>query len=490
MISSRASVKESLRQVLSQKAGKLGLTSRAPYAQYQGRPVDFIREVLGQEPWEKQQTIAKDLDEKHFVTVASCNGAGKTIIAAWMALYFMNCFQNCTCVLMAPGHIQVKKFWRNMREAFWTSRLPLGGEMQTEKYEFDSMWYTYGIASDKEERYQGDHAPPGGILVVIMDEASGVKPFVFNAVQGYLTSKNSYVFLIGNPNNSEGGFYDSFNKTGDKWVKHTITAFEVPEEINGNPVMDKSWIEECRRIWGEDSPQWEVRVLGRFPKTGGDYQLIPRWVLEYAKDAVPDTHHFNVIGKHVGVDLSRGANDNNVMCLTDNGILAGTHTWTSRDAMQTAERIVTLAKDWGVPDGNLHMEADGVGGPIIDRVRQLGMTVDEVRSAGPAMYDWRDITGNTTFSSRKAELAFVGSLALKHDPPLQSIPELPEYAQYWKELQRINYDDGMDKEKTHGKVKMEDKRKLVQRTGVSPDHADAWFLSLSRMGSGTRVWFI
>ena len=439
-------------------------------------------------PWSKQEQIATDLDLHHFVAVASCNGAGKTVIASWIALYFMNCYQNCVCVVTAPVFTQVQLFWRQMSSTFWSSRLPLGGEMQAAKYQFESLWYAHGLASDKEERYQGHHAPPGGVLVVIVDEASGVKPYVFNAIQGYLTKDDSYVLLIGNPNNSEGGFYDAFNKSSERWKKHSISAFDVPEEINGQPIMSRQYIEDCRMLWSEESPQWQVRVLGQFPKSGADYQLIPKWVLEGAKDCVPDVMHFNIPGRHMGVDLSRGSNDNNVACCTIDGVLSESSHWTSRDGMETAARIVQLAKDWNIPDGNCHMEADGVGGPIIDRCRQLNLTVDEVRSAGQPSYDWRDITGNTTFASRKAELAFVGGLTLRKQ--MQAIPDAPQFAPYWKELQTVNYDDGIGSERHHGKVKMEDKRALVKRMGYSPDFADAWFLSLSRMGGGTRVWFV
>jgi hypothetical protein len=55
----------------------------------------------------------------------------------------------------------------------------------------------------------------------------------------------------------------------------------VPESI-----ISREWIAEQAEIYGEDSPQYFVRVLGKFPPKGGDYQLIPEVGVDGAAESV------------------------------------------------------------------------------------------------------------------------------------------------------------------------------------------------------------
>ena len=55
----------------------------------------------------------------------------------------------------------------------------------------------------------------------------------------------------------------------------------------------------------------------------------------------------------------------------------------------------------------------------------------------------------------------------------------------WRQLQWTNFQYN-----ERGFLLMEPKEKLRQRYGASPDYADAWFLSLSRVYSQRRVFFV
>lgn len=57
-------------------------------------PVFFVRQVLGGDPWEKQEEILEAVRDHRRVAVRACHGVGKTKVAAWVALWFLYCHKN------------------------------------------------------------------------------------------------------------------------------------------------------------------------------------------------------------------------------------------------------------------------------------------------------------------------------------------------------------------------------------------------------------
>lgn len=427
------------------------------------------------DPWGKQEQIVEDLLKHRFVTVVSCNGAGKSTLAAWITTYFQECHPNCQTWIVAPTTAQIWGVtWRRLRHTHGTSKRPLHGEMLMKRWEHGPQWYATGISTDKEEQFQGIHATDAkSPLFVLVDEASGVKPYVFDAISGWLTTPNCYVLLIGNGNKSEGPFFESHHR--GPYVRHSISAFDVPRHI-----IPMSWIDMMREQHGEDSPQWEVRVKGTFPKKGADWQLIPEWLLQQAAEARPTAKSEGV---HMGVDVARSGSDNNVAIRTNNGVVDNIHFWQTNDTMVTAEKVAMLKTEWNIPMGNCHIEEDGIGGAVVDRLREAGHEVDAVKSGGEPTGEHMEYTGDMKFGYRKAELAFAARQMMFRGEAV--IPNTGEFSNLWKDVQRINYEmDGK------GRTVLEAKKKLRARTGISPDFADAWFVSFSRQGSMTRLFFI
>ena len=77
--------------------------------------------------------------------------------------------------------------------------------------------YAYGFSTNTEDRFQGFHS---GNILVIVDEASGVDEFIFNAIRGVITAKNSRLLLIGNPHGYAGTFYDAFHKNRKRFANN------------------------------------------------------------------------------------------------------------------------------------------------------------------------------------------------------------------------------------------------------------------------------
>ena len=464
-------------QVRQQIESRLGNKGECPFPQYATDPAGFARDVLGWDPWDKQAAIGQSLVEDQRVTAVSCNGAGKTSWAARILLWFIYTRKDAIVVTTAPTWHQVGLLWREVRAAFYASNYHLKGELMTTRLDLGPQHFAMGLSTDREERFQGFHAKgmvaggDGGLLVIV-DEASGVADHIFDAMRGYLTSPNCYALLIGNGNRAEGAFFESHQR--GTWSKFAISAHDVPERI-----LSRDWIKEQGEYWGEDSPQYFVRVLGKFPPKGGDYQLIPQWLLEGAAEVVPEGNE----GRHIGVDIARSGSDQSVAVVTVDGVVKHAEGWQSEDLMETAKRSMALATEWGVPGANLHVDMDGMGAGVVDRIRESDWDCDPVDFGGKPLGDWDWLVGSEIkILNRRAELHWIGRMALLNNHAC--IPS--DFRQtVWRQLGWTNYEYN-----EKGFLKMESKDKIRARFNASPDYADAWLLTLSRSHSLPRLFLI
>ena len=469
--------RRSWEQVRRQLDARLGTRPEPPFPAYVDDPVGFARDVLHFTPWSTQADIGRALVERQRVSVVSCNGAGKTCWAARLLLWFVMTRHDAVVVTTAPTWHQVSLLWREVRGSFADANYTMPGELMQTRLDIGPAWYAMGLSTDREERFQGFHARgsqpggPGGLFVIV-DEASGVADHIFDAMRGYLTSPNCYVLLIGNGNRADGAFYESHQR--GTWERFQIAAQDVPAEI-----VSRDWIEEQAEFYGEDSPQYFVRVLGKFPPKGGDYQLIPEWLLDEASECTPEIEK----GRHLGLDVARTGTDYSVALVMVDGRVVEVKSWQSDDLMETARRTIQMSREWNVEPSNVHVDLDGLGAGVVDKMREEGLGVDAVDFGGGPAHDWSWLIGNDVkILNRRAELHWVGRMALMNAH--LSVPR--EWRNtLWRQLAWTNYEYN-----ERGFLKMEPKEKIRARHGSSPDQADAFFLCLSRASSGPRIFII
>ena len=134
----------------------------------------------------------------------------------------------------------------------------------------DPDWYAMPETATVPENMQGAHPlGPDNFLLIVVDEASGIKQRIFEVLSGTLSKPNAAMLLIGNPTQNQGEFFESHNKPGVK--KFYYTRHVKPEESSH---MDKRWLEDGRERYGEDSPIFKIRYLGEFADDATN-QLIP-----------------------------------------------------------------------------------------------------------------------------------------------------------------------------------------------------------------------
>lgn len=473
------------------------------FAPYRHRPIEFCEDVLGFHPWGPresptghggQQAILEDLWRHRFVKVDSCNNAGKSYLAAHTILAFNQCIPNSMVISTAPSQPQLDHIWRPLRSAWARAREPLQGRVLTDRIEVAPKWYAQGVASDTEERYQGPHFEQAivwgkqdgeaatvddeyGAILVVIDEHGGMegsKAFFWNALLGYMAQRNVYVLMIGNPNRAEGIPYQI--TTTRRWVKewhvHRIAAADVPPEI-----MDADFVPDMLATYGEDHPQFKIRVLGEYVEGSTD-QLFPPWLIERAEGLkYPSPED----GLHIGLDVARHGRDSSVACLLDRGRLVAVESWSIPDLAKQAEHLATLAEAWKVRPENIHVDI-GMGAGIADRLAEAGMIVDLVDWGSEPAGDWPEFTGEEAkFQNRKAEMHWVARQLLERGK--LCIPDEPYARLVRRQLGWILYDHD-----ERQRMFIEPKKKLKTRTGgESPDFADALVFALSRMGGAPTV---
>ena len=168
---------------------------------FRNNPVQFCQKVLGIHPWSKQQDILNAIQQHRRIAVRSCNGAGKTFTAALAVLWWMFIYDDAIAITTAPTARQVKELlWREIRKMYFPRAEILGGDIFMERLEYGPDRYAYGFSTNTVERFQGFHSQN---MLVMVDEASGVDEYVYDAISGVVTTDNGKLVMIGNPTTSQ-----------------------------------------------------------------------------------------------------------------------------------------------------------------------------------------------------------------------------------------------------------------------------------------------
>ena len=358
-------------------------------------PKFFVHECLGDETYDKQNEILEAIRDYDFVSVRSCNGAGKDFILSRACLWLL--FRRpCIVINSAPTNRQVEQvIWGEMRAAFQKGNAICGfpGEISQKKISIGPKWYALGFSTDEESQFQGFH---GEEIVVAFSEAQGMSSSIYTAAKRCLTSNAKFI-LIGNPLAISPEYMETFKNAN--WKNIHISAFDTPnfkdfgitiEDIRANTWQDKiagrpfrfpalvqpKWVRMQWEELGEDSPFWKASVLGEFPQEGSDDSLIPiAWILS-AVDRKVDMR-----GDHVlGIDVARYGACETVGCDYDGYTAKFPIIKRGNSVTETAGVAIDYTREAQAPARNavpfrFYVDDVGVGGGLTDVLRDQGYDV-------------------------------------------------------------------------------------------------------------------
>jgi len=390
------------------------------------------------------------------MAVSSGHGIGKSALSAWLGLWVSSTRPHSKGVITANTGDQLRT--KTMAElAKWRKRCITGhwfemNTMSMSHKEFPESWRIDAQTCREEnaEAFAGLHAADSTPWY-LFDEASAIPEKIWEVAQGGLTDGEPMHFAFGNPTRNTGTFRDCFGRQSHRWVTKQIDSRTAKMP---NKALIQSWIDD----FGEDSDFVRVRVRGVFPKSG-DMQFMPSDVVFNAMK--------RDVGRYLGddplvcgIDVARGGGDDSYISFRRGKDAKSEKTYRipaekSRDSMLLVS-LISNTLDKHRPDVAF-LDETGLGGPIADRLVQLGYHVIGVNFG-------RDADDKTKFRNKSAEMWWRLREWLHHDG---SIPDDPLLE---RQLTTREYDHN-DKDQ----LVLQSKKTMSD----SPDWADAIALTFA-----------
>jgi len=474
-------------------------------------PFYFLDKVLGiKEITEDQRSVIRSVIDNKYTAAQSAHSVGKTFVAAGIAIWFLTTNKDSVVVTTAPTGRQVKQLlWREINDLFTKAKYNLGGKMLNLSYELSDKWFAVGISPqpgkelDSAVTMQGFHAPK---LLVILDEADGIHPSIWEAVDGITNSEGSKVLAIGNPQNITSKFHNKIVTKEYNSLK--ISALTHPNVITKSTVIpgavSYSWVKDKVKKWCEETDKHDPdlktlefegkiyvpnilflwKVLGEYPEGVTD-TLISLLKIQQAFERENTTSEF-VNG---AVDVARFGTDSTVFCFDVNGKFIFEKFYHYDIARMSGKAFELIQKYKPLKFG---VDCDGLGAGLYDNLKEA---VDEGRlnvklfeiHGGASPIEINQIESKET--ERKEE-QFINLRAqmywfFKDDLNYISLP----YSE--------DFETGMSTIKyffnSKGKIQIESKDEIKKRLGRSPDEEDASvycnFMKYASV-SEPRVWFM
>jgi hypothetical protein len=433
---------------------------------YGREPARWVTDRLGEHLWSKQREILAAVATERFVAVPSCHGVGKSFTAARTVAWWLDIHPpgEAFAVTTAPTFPQVRAIlWREIAQAARKGKL-LGHLNQTEWLIGNELVAFGRKPSDwNQEAFQGIHAR---YVLVIIDEACGVPESIWTAAETLVTNADSRILAIGNPDDPTSHFA-KICKPNSGWHVMPISAFDSPnftdEQVPtaiAEQLTSVGWVEERKVRWGENSPLYQAKVLGRFPDQAND-ALIPLSWIERARERGRARDLTAVDGPvFLGVDVALSGDETVILKLQD-GYAAVIEAYRGKDTMETAGHVQLLRTQL---DAEARIDAVGIGRGVFDRLAEIKAARVYGLNAGGGAQD------REQFINARAEWFWQLRTAL--DPERPHLDLDPDDELLAEQLSLIRY-----KITSRGQILIESKDDMRKRGMASPDRADALMLA-------------
>lgn len=441
-----------------------------------------------------QAEILGELPTRRRVAVRGPHGLGKSSLAAITVLWFAT---TRDAVGIDWKVITTASAWRHLSVYLWPEihkwarliRWDLLGRQpfdpRTELLTLNlklRVGAATAVASNKSELIEGAHADS---LLYLVDEAKIVPNGTWDAVEGAFAGgqasglPEAFALAVSTPGAPAGRFYEIHKRARgleDWWVRH-VTLAEAVEAGRISP----QWAAQRAAQWGETSALYANRVLGEFHASDEDAVIPLAWV----EAAVERWHTWVEAGRPtlpgrrvLGVDVARSGADSTVLAYRVGVCVQRLEPHHLDDTMRTTARVQAALGEGGTPI----VDSAGVGGGVVDRLRELGIRV--IAYTGAAKTTARDKTHEFGFVNvrsaaywRCRELldpAFAAEIMLPPDDLLLADLTAPT----WTVVSGVP-----------PKIKVEPKDDLVERLGRSTDYGDAVVMSFwaDRVGDGSAA---
>lgn len=416
------------------------LSERSKKTLYQHDFAAWLSDVLGERMYDKMAQISEDVlfGPKSRTLVKSANGTGKTHSAARWALWWITAFpkEESLAIITAPTLTQVRMgVWAYLKETY-------GYVQQKAETQGKEMPWPGWISEQDEWRYAtpggnrtlaiarvpGAHnavssfqglRKTGGRNLILLDEAGGVSRDIYRAIDKLMTSGDSRMAGIGNPDDRGTPFHDRYldERLMREYQLHTITAYDTPnltgevvypndpekERLLRSGLVSAKWVYDMERmlktggeivfdeasgfernITGTPDGGFKSMVLGQFPDED-DRTLYSATMISNARELELSDEDIAGAPVILGVDLATTGADESVVMVNRGGkcrVFEGkvkyddggemretTGTWAKEDELTAARRVHAIARYLGASE--VRVDSAGLGAGIATNLERL-----------------------------------------------------------------------------------------------------------------------
>ena len=341
-------------------------------------------------PIRQQRQIMRAVAQHPMVSVAGSNMFGKSHMLTRLASWWLDRYTQALVVVTAPSIQQTfRNFVVPFRRLRGTVEVPTG-KSNSKVYMPDPDFFERQImctTAQDPENFAGWHHFRNRLFII--DEASAVHKDIWDAIRAMVGREDSQVIAVGNPLREEDEErFIRFKQTAESpaWRFFSLNAWLHPNVVAGRSVipgsMSPTWPEEMRLEWGEDSPQYIARVLGRFSTA-----LTESMFALYLNDVIPKTG-FNACkgyGRVLGVDPAGAqSGDKTSICQWDWNAEGQTGEIVYVNETATPEQMATkvkeLFKSEDNPDGAdaVGVDTNGLGYMLPNLLEKEGIPKDRI----------------------------------------------------------------------------------------------------------------
>jgi len=513
------------------------LSQRSKKSLYQRDFAAWLYDVLGERMYDKMGEISDDVlfGKKPRTLVKSANGTGKTHSAARWVLWWITAFPKeealaiCTAPTLKQVELGVFAYLKEsygyvkMRAQSAGTAMPWPGWISEQgewRYSTPGGNRTLAVARvpgahDAVSQFQGLRKT-GGRNFIALDEAGGVSRDIYTAIDKLMTSGDSRMAGIGNPDNRGTPFHERYTdeRLMREYQLHTITAYDTPnltgevvykedrekERLLRKGLVSASWVYDMERmlktggevifdevaqaernLTGKPDGRFKSMILGQFPDED-DRTFFPEHYVTAAREREFTEEQLAGAPIVLGVDVATTGKDESVVMVNKGGRVRAfdkkipymdgaemretSGVWSKEDELTNARRIHAIAMYTGATQ--VRIDGAGLGAGI-------GVNIERLDEFKGKTYRVIMINGGERSTNRNR---WANNRAQNHDQLRQLLAD---------NLLDLDYDDVVLKQQLRtvtydktprGAVAITPKKDMRTEMHGSPDRLDAVIYSI------------
>ncbi len=366
---------------------------------YQWDWISFAVAIVGKPPTHQQRLIILALQKVGArVSVSSGHGTGKSDMTSIIILAFIILNPESRVVVVANNAAQVRNvIWKYLKVNFkaicktlpWLEQYFALNEREFYAKGYKGVWscITKSAKAGNEEALAGEHCHT---YLVVVDEASGLSDKAMQVLSSALTEKNNNMCLLSQPTRNSGFFYDTHHRLAKSPINPNGIWDAITLNSEESPLVTPEFIgEKLISYGGEDSAEYQIKVLGQFPDNADGY-LISRADCERSVKLSLTTD--GDWGWVAACDVGNGR-DKSIINICKVSINRPEERWVQShaiyemnsdiDPIDFAYEIQRVIESYLPENITVLIDGDGVGFSTVKVARELGINVHEVRWGKP-----------------------------------------------------------------------------------------------------------